>query len=541
MRVFKSLATCFASISSLLSVAHGHSQARDPLNYLAVVENPRIHTHNQRINAHSRFDLTFDLHKHAQHVRLSLEPNDEILGDDSYVNYLDQNGNIERTEKIVREDHKVYQGRASVVGADGTSTQVGWARINVRRDGVLPVFEGAFTIMGDHHHIQLKSTYLSTMHVLDPRIEDSDDEYMVVYRDSDVGQLSHTELRKRSESANSCGADRLSFNTDSQHPVHKEILSRDTSPWGEMSLAHILGKRQSNIDGGGIGNGNSAGVNLRSTIGDTSGCPTSRRVALIGLATDCTYTGTFNSSDSLRQNVINVVNTASDLYVSTFNITLGLRNLTISPAECPATAADATKWNIGCSDAYTITSRLNDFSAWRGNLAGDTNAHWSLFTTCNTGAEVGLAWLGQLCNHGGTSQQDTTGATQTVTGANVIAKTNTEWQVFAHESGHTFGAVHDCDSSTCANSNTVSSSQCCPLSQTACDAQGQYMMNPFSAPGISKFSPCSIGNICSALGRNSVQSTCLTDNRGVVTITGNQCGNGIVEDGEDCDCGGESG
>jgi hypothetical protein len=539
MRFLQSLTSVLASICLLGAASvDAKSRSRNPLNYLTLIESPRIETPAGRVNAYSSFDLTFDLHRHSQHIRLSLEPNHDILHEDAHVEILDKDGNIKYAEKINRMDHKVYQGQAFLVDENGNSNHVGWARITVARDGVVPLFEGAFTILRDHHHISMKTNYMRTKHVQDPLIEEHEDEYMVMWRDSDISQDPvHTELRKREDGLLSCRSDLLEFNRDLSQPMYTRMLRRDEGYWGAMPISNILGKRQ-NIDGGGAGNGNSGLSNLRDNIGNTAGCPTTRKVALVGIATDCTYTADFNSTDSVRQNIINQVNTASDLYQSTFNITLGLRNLTVSDAECPGTASQQAPWNIGCNGG-TITDRLNTFSSWRGSR-GDSNAYWSLWTTCNTGAEVGLAWLGQLCNAGATSQGSGSNA-QTVTGANVVARTPTEWQVFAHETGHTFGAVHDCDSSACQDSNFVNSGQCCPLSSSVCDANAKYLMNPFSASGITDFSPCSVGNICQAILRGSVTSSCLTDNRDVTVITGNQCGNGIVEAGEDCDCGGTEG
>ncbi|KAI4102449.1 MAG: hypothetical protein L6R37_004388 [Teloschistes peruensis] len=531
---FRLHAIVSAIVFCLLSV-DASSQSRKPLTYLSLVENAQVQTPSHRVHALSEFDITFGLHQSQQQIKLTLEPNHAIIAQGAVVTYLDEDGKIERTVPINRHDHRVFQGDSWVQSHDGSWMSAGWARITVKADGPNPLFEGAFTIGRDHHHILLRSNYLKTKHDQDPDLERGGDEYMIAFRDSDIfrGDPDHyTELKRSFGEGHSCSSDFLSFNNDPSHPIFAPTSKQQVfGLWGSTPVNSLFGKRQ--IDTSGIpSGGNGAGVNLKNTIGKSDGCPTTRKVALVGVATDCGYTASFNSDDEVNKNIIQQFSTASTLYEKTFSITLGLANITLSKKDCPATPSQDAPWNTGCSGNNTITDRLNLFSQWRSER-DDNNAYWTLLTSCPTGSEVGLAWLGQLC------VKEVTKATgEVVSGANVVARTANEWQVIAHESGHTFGAVHDCDQSACANQNSVNAQQCCPLSASTCDAGEKYIMNPSTGEGISQFSQCTLGNVCSAIGRNSVKTTCLSDNRGVPTISGHQCGNGIVEEGEDCDCGG---
>ncbi|CZT01947.1 related to ADAM family of metalloprotease ADM-B [Rhynchosporium agropyri] len=541
MYILRSIAAALVS-SCLYHIAYAHSQERNPLKYLSLVENTRINTPSHRIHALSKFEITFDLHDSKQRIRLTLAPNHDVIQDGATIVHLKPDGSIKTEELIDRSEYRVFKGQAWLqhqVGAEWTN--VGWARIMVQQDGTEPLFEGAFRVDGDHHHVQTRTHYMQTRHAKDPIPEAKDKEYMVVWRDSDVaadsfmdsGGHAHGELKRGLGQDGSCSAEVLSFNTQTDHPIYTGMGNRDDD-FGSTYTKKLFGRQ---IDGQTVGN--SAGVNLASTIGNSAGCPSTRKVALVGVATDCTYTSDFNSTSSARSNIISVMNMASVQYEDSFNITLGLRNLTISDAVCPGTPTSTAPWNIGCSDSVNIQDRLNLFSAWRGQRP-DNNAYWTLLSKCATGSAVGLAWLGQACV--ATSQvASSSSGNETVSGANVVVRTSTEWQVIAHETGHTFGAVHDCNSATCNDGRTAASQQCCPLSAQTCDAGAQFIMNPSTGPNIQKFSPCTIGNICNAIGRNSVKTSCLTANKDVTTISGSQCGNGIVESGEDCDCGGSAG
>ncbi|KAF5968663.1 ADAM protease [Fusarium bulbicola] len=475
----------------------------DPFSGLFVLFCASPHT----LDSASSFQVEFEVPYERQRITLNLQPSRHVVSRLTTVQHINSTDNHGAITDIQSQRPLLYKGVAFVNDIEKqTQRRVGWARVMMRYRQGRHVIEGTFTNDGTYHHISLDSNYRQARQIQDGQLRKRS-ERMVVWkqtRDESEGALS----QRSSSDEPTCQAhrynDRRRQASDDQD-THRPLLARqDVNDWFDP----------------------------RDVIGSTEGCPNSRRVALIGIAADCSYTAEFDNMQDARDNIVSQVNIASQVYEDTFNIALAIQNLTISDPSCPSDAPRSMPWNLPCTASVDINDRLNLFTQWRGRLRDD-NAVWSLFSACRSGSTVGIAWIGSLCNRSRGSSWGRGGTAS----ANVVVRTASEWQVFAHELAHNLGASHDCTSGDCGTSGYSPSDDCCPRSETTCDARNQYIMNPQSSPGLEEFSPCTIGTICTGIGEEHVDTSCLVSENEVPDINDSQCGNGIVEPGESCDCG----
>lgn len=457
-------------------------------------------------------------------AQMLLKPTEHLLHPNARVTH--DNGVI---EPLREEDWRVYTGEVlhpnwvervkweEMAGLrDGRTDRkalVGSARIMVHNPGSEreePLFEGVFTVDGINYHVLSREHYERVKTAQDVDTEELGE--MVVFRDSDMYNDPNDSLTPHTHT---CSHDTLSYNSNLSHPIWRNRFADLFTPVNELDLFR-------RDDTGGM----TGSSNYINNIDSTAGCPASQQIVYMGVALDCNYVSTYGSAEAARTQVLNNWNQVSALYKSTFNISLGIIELVVQNATCPTSAVAGEEWNVGCSNNISLDQRLSMFSQWRGNRSDDGAGLWHLMSACPTDSEVGVAWLGTLCQTGSNLQN---GAY--VSGTGISTATKTEWSLVAHEVGHGFGAIHDCTSG-CSLTGI-----CCPMTQSSCDAGGQYIMNPTTASTEQSFSACTLGNICSNLGSRSVSSSCVQSPSLRTVVSLQQCGNGIVEPGEECDPG----
>ncbi|CAK9800445.1 Disintegrin and metalloproteinase domain-containing protein 10 [Anthophora quadrimaculata] len=142
---------------------------------------------------------------------------------------------------------------------------------------------------------------------------------------------------------------------------------------------------------------------------------------------------------------------------------------------------------------------------------------------------LGLAWTGDLKNAGGVCEKNghyrgsmkslNTGIITLLNYGKHVPPTVSH-VTFAHEIGHNFGSPHDPD-------------ECSPGGE-----DGNFIMFARATSGDkrnnNRFSPCSLVSINPVLNAKARSSKgCFAEPQSAI------CGNGVVEDGEECDCGWE--
>ena len=94
---------------------------------------------------------------------------------------------------------------------------------------------------------------------------------------------------------------------------------------------------------------------------------------------------------------------------------------------------------------------------------------------CDDSEIVGIAWMNQVCQV--KSFKGASDSKDVVSGTSVSVLIPNQFAVIAHEIGHNFGAIHDCDSKEC-QACRGRDCKCCTCGP--CDCKGKFVMNPES-------------------------------------------------------------
>ncbi|KAF7472671.1 Hypothetical predicted protein [Marmota monax] len=194
---------------------------------------------------------------------------------------------------------------------------------------------------------------------------------------------------------------------------------------------------------------------------------------------------------NVEDEVILVINAANEYYKA-LQIDLILYGLEVWNKENPITIS-------------TMADTLSEFCTWK-KISFETRVHHDtvhLFIKKSFGKLLGLAFVGTICNNLYNCAIDSFEGDSVSFFAYIVA----------HELGHNLGMKHDENTCTCGQKSCV-----------------MYPSKTIS----SKFSNCSYASYWDIGSRKS----CIHDTPDPKAIFSKiQCGNGVIEEGEECDCG----
>jgi hypothetical protein len=149
-----------------------------------------------------------------------------------------------------------------------------------------------------------------------------------------------------------------------------------------------------------------------------------------GIAADVHfYEALGSSTTAVQDEMASVIALGNNIYTNQMDVVITIAAFDIM------TVSDSSIWNGAVCDQCTdttcnsrIDNTLDDFTVWRNNNHPHDAALWAHVTNCYPPAgTVGLAWLGVICIS---------------TGVGTSSYHSGWWTTLAHETGHNFDASH---------------------------------------------------------------------------------------------------